>query len=168
MLMKLAVHSAWNLEKSLDCLGQETFIRSLVILRHRLLHCVQLVQAGMSFHLRMHIFPSQSFKYNYPYGGMCSYVILWQVRNGWITTELFYGWLANHFALPIPPGRPVVYWWMVIQCTLILRSQSSVKRIACCCIACQLLWPLETSMEEGSKHMCSTKPWHVSNQGDLC
>jgi len=126
MLMELAVHCVQNLEKSLHCLGQETFIGSWVILRHRLLHCVQLVQAGMSFHLcifsrfilkvgfktsllnSQNIFPSQRFKYNPMEGCVLMSYILWQVKNGWITTELFYGWLANHFALPTPPGRPVV------------------------------------------------------------
>ena len=29
-------------------------------------------------------------------------------EKGWITTELFYGWLANHFVAHIPPSRPVV------------------------------------------------------------
>ena len=55
----------------------------------------------------MHIFSGQRFRYN-PLEGGVSEAYFAKSEKGWITTELFYGWLANHFILRIPPIRPVV------------------------------------------------------------
>ena len=55
----------------------------------------------------MHIFSGQRFRYN-PLEGGVSGAYFGKSEKGWITTELFYGWLANHFILRIPPIRPVV------------------------------------------------------------
>ena len=55
----------------------------------------------------MHLFPGQRFKYNLLEGGVPG-AYFGKSQNGWMTTELFYGWLVNHFALQIPPRRPVV------------------------------------------------------------
>ena len=50
-----------------------------------------------------HIFSGERFSYN-PLEG----AYFGRSPNGWITTELFYGWVANHFATQIGPRRPVV------------------------------------------------------------
>ena len=55
----------------------------------------------------MHIFSGQRFHYN-PLEGCVSGAYFGRSKKGWMTTELFYGWGANHFNLNIPPGRPVV------------------------------------------------------------
>jgi len=55
----------------------------------------------------MHVFPGQRFKYN-PLEGCVPGAYFGRSLSGWMTTELFYGWIVNHFALQIPPQRPVV------------------------------------------------------------
>ena len=55
----------------------------------------------------MHLFPGQRFKYN-PLEGCVPGAYFGKSPSGWMTTELFYGWLANHFVLQISPRRPVV------------------------------------------------------------
>ena len=55
----------------------------------------------------MHIFSGQRFHYN-PLEGCVSGAYFGKSDKGWMTRELFYGWLANHFILCIPPGRPVI------------------------------------------------------------
>ena len=54
-----------------------------------------------------HIFPGEKFNYN-PLEGGVDGAYFGKSPNGWITTELFYGWMANHFAPNLGPGRPVV------------------------------------------------------------
>ena len=54
-----------------------------------------------------HIFPGERFNYN-PLEGGVDGAYFGKSPNGWITTELFYGWMANHFAPNLGPGRPVV------------------------------------------------------------
>ena len=54
-----------------------------------------------------HIFPGERFSYN-PLEGAVEGAYFGQSPNGWITTALFYGWIANHFATQIGPKRPVV------------------------------------------------------------
>ena len=55
----------------------------------------------------MHVFPGQRFKYH-PLEGCVPGTYFGKSLSGWMTTELFYGWMVNHFALQIPPQRPVV------------------------------------------------------------
>ena len=45
----------------------------------------------------MHIFAGERFKYN-PMKNCVHNAFFSQSVNGWISTELFFGWLANHFA----------------------------------------------------------------------
>ena len=54
-----------------------------------------------------HIFSGERFSYN-PLEGAVEGAYFGRSPNGWITTELFYGWVANHFATQIGPRRPVV------------------------------------------------------------
>ena len=54
----------------------------------------------------MHIFPGQRFSYN-PMHGCVEGAYFGKSPNGWITQELFHGWLTKHFTTNIPPGRPV-------------------------------------------------------------
>ena len=55
----------------------------------------------------MHIFPGKQFSYN-PLEGAVAGSYTGRSETGWMLTELFYGWLANHFVSHIPPERPVV------------------------------------------------------------
>ena len=45
----------------------------------------------------MHIFSGERYKSN-PMEGCVDGAYFGRSPNGWISTELFYGWLANHFA----------------------------------------------------------------------
>ena len=54
----------------------------------------------------MHIFPGVRFGYN-PMEGCVEGSYFGKSENGWITTELFNGWLKRHFVSNIPPQRPV-------------------------------------------------------------
>lgn len=45
----------------------------------------------------MHIFTGEWFRYN-PMENSVPGAYFSRSKNGWITTELFYGWLTNHFA----------------------------------------------------------------------
>ena len=45
----------------------------------------------------MHIFPGERFKTN-PMSRCVDGVYFGRTPNGWISTELFYGWIANHFS----------------------------------------------------------------------
>ena len=51
----------------------------------------------------MHIFLGKRFLYN-PLDG----AYMGRSNNGWMVTQLFYGWLANHFVSHIPPECPVL------------------------------------------------------------
>ena len=54
----------------------------------------------------MHIFPGTRFKYN-PMLNCVDGACFGHSPTGWISTELFYGWIANHFAKRVSV-RPVV------------------------------------------------------------
>ena len=54
----------------------------------------------------MHIFPGIRFSYN-PMEGCVDGAYFGKSDSGWITQELFYGWLTNHFVRYITPSRPV-------------------------------------------------------------
>ena len=54
----------------------------------------------------MHIFPGTRFKYN-PMLNCVDGAYFGHSPTGWISTELFYGWIANHFAKRVSV-RPVV------------------------------------------------------------
>ena len=54
----------------------------------------------------MHIFAGEHFRFN-PMAGCVTEAYFGHSPNGWISTELFYGWLANHFAKKIIV-RPIV------------------------------------------------------------
>uniref|UniRef100_A0A1X7UEV0 HTH CENPB-type domain-containing protein n=1 Tax=Amphimedon queenslandica TaxID=400682 RepID=A0A1X7UEV0_AMPQE len=54
----------------------------------------------------MHIFPGVRFSYN-PMEGCVDGSYFGKSENGWITQELFNGWLEKHFVRHIPPERPV-------------------------------------------------------------
>jgi len=54
----------------------------------------------------MHIFAGERFRFN-PMAGCVTDAYFGRSPNGWISTELFYGWLANHFAKKVTV-RPVV------------------------------------------------------------
>ena len=54
----------------------------------------------------MHIFAGQRFSYN-PLEGAVPGAYFGKSQSGWIDTELFYGWIANHFARQVKT-RPVV------------------------------------------------------------
>ena len=54
----------------------------------------------------MHIYPGVRFGYNPLEGGVAG-AYFGKSPNGWIDTELFYGWIANHFACQVKV-RPVV------------------------------------------------------------
>ena len=49
----------------------------------------------------------QRFHYNPLEGGVHG-AYLGRSESGWMDSELFYGWLSEHFARSIPPARPVV------------------------------------------------------------
>lgn len=55
----------------------------------------------------MHIFPGVRFSYN-PMDGSVPKAYFGRSVSGWINTELFYGWVKNHFAKWIGKERPVV------------------------------------------------------------
>ena len=55
----------------------------------------------------MYICPGKRFHYN-PLEGDFAGAYLGNSDNGWMVTELFYGWVVNHFVSQIPPERPVV------------------------------------------------------------
>ena len=55
-----------------------------------------------------HVFPGVLFKEN-PLKGAVPNAYMGRSENGWMTTDLFYGWLANHVVKWIPATeRPVV------------------------------------------------------------
>ena len=54
----------------------------------------------------MQIFPGIRFSYN-PMLGCVDGAYFGKSDNGWITQELFYGWLTQHFIRHINPDRPV-------------------------------------------------------------
>ena len=54
-----------------------------------------------------HVFPGERFKQN-PLIGAVPNSYMGRSDTGWMTTDLFYGWLANHFVKRIPAERPVV------------------------------------------------------------
>ena len=54
-----------------------------------------------------HVFPGERFKQNPLQDGVPN-SYFGRSENGWMTTPLFYGWLANHFIKRIPAERPVV------------------------------------------------------------
>ena len=53
------------------------------------------------------IFPGERFSYN-PLDGAVKGACFGRSSNGWITTELFYRWVTNHFSVAIRRDRPVV------------------------------------------------------------
>ena len=55
----------------------------------------------------MHILPGKRFGYN-PLDGAVAGAYMGRSDNGWMVTQLFYGWLTNHFVSYIPPERPVL------------------------------------------------------------
>ena len=55
--------------------------------------------------LPMHVFPGDQFHGNAVEGGVYgSYV--GRLSNGWMDSDIFYGWLSNHFVNWIPPACP--------------------------------------------------------------
>ena len=54
----------------------------------------------------MHVFPGVRFSYN-PLEGSVDGAFFGKSDNGWITQELFNGWLTKHFVRCIPPERPI-------------------------------------------------------------
>ena len=54
----------------------------------------------------MHVFPGIRFSYN-PLEGSVDGAFFGKSDNGWITQELFNGWLTKHFVRCIPPERPI-------------------------------------------------------------
>lgn len=55
----------------------------------------------------MKVFPGERFKYN-PLHGAVPNSFLGRSKNGWMDTEVFFMWVANHFVKHIPPVRPVI------------------------------------------------------------
>ena len=55
----------------------------------------------------MHVFPGIRFRYN-PLEGCVEGAYFGRSDSGWMVTELFYGWLANHFIKHITSERPVL------------------------------------------------------------
>ncbi len=54
----------------------------------------------------MHICPGERFGYN-PLKGGVEGAYFGKSSNGWMTQELFYGWISKHYPIHLPPGRPV-------------------------------------------------------------
>ena len=54
----------------------------------------------------MHVFPGERFTYN-PLEGGIDGAYCGKSSNGWMTQELFFGWISGHFAIKISPERPV-------------------------------------------------------------
>ena len=54
----------------------------------------------------MHIFSGERFKSN-PLEGAVAGAYCGRSPNGWMSTELFYGWIANHFSVHVPE-RPIL------------------------------------------------------------
>ena len=54
----------------------------------------------------MHVFPGERFSYN-PLEGGVEGSYFGKSTNGWMTQELFFGWITRHYAIHLPPGRPV-------------------------------------------------------------
>ena len=54
----------------------------------------------------MHVYPGERFAYN-PLEGGVEGAYLGKSQNGWMTQELFFGWISRHFATKIPSDRPV-------------------------------------------------------------
>ena len=100
--MKLGALSVPNLAKFSHWLEMSTMLPQIQL--SRLLLCA--LSAAGDVIPPMHIFSGQRFWYN-PLEGGVSGAYFGKSEKGWITTELFYGWLANHFILRIPPIRPV-------------------------------------------------------------
>ena len=56
----------------------------------------------------MHIYPGKRAPRSNLLKGCVDGAYYGRSDKGWMTTKLFYGWLANHFAKQIPPERPVL------------------------------------------------------------
>ena len=56
----------------------------------------------------MHIYPGKRASLSNILEGCVDGAYYGRSNKGWMTTELFYGVLANHFAKQIPPERPVL------------------------------------------------------------
>lgn len=54
-----------------------------------------------------HVFPGERFRSN-PLEGAVYGTYMGRSTSGWMDSELFNGWLSNHFSKSIPPARPVV------------------------------------------------------------
>ena len=68
--------------------------------------CLCAVSASGQAVPRMEIFAGERFKYN-PMHNCVEGAFFGRSSNWWINTELFYGWVANHFSKRVP-ARPVV------------------------------------------------------------
>ena len=78
------------------------------MLKDRLPHCFLCAASAAGNTIPpMNIFAGQRFRYN-PLDGCITGAFFGKSEKGWITTELFYGWLANYFIAHIPPSRPVL------------------------------------------------------------
>ena len=54
----------------------------------------------------MHVYPGERFGYN-PLEGGVEGAYFGKSQNGWMTQELFHGWISKHYPNHLPPGRPV-------------------------------------------------------------
>ena len=55
----------------------------------------------------MHVFPGERFGY-FPLEGAVKGAYFGRSHNGWINSEIFYGWVSNFFSKQIGTERPVV------------------------------------------------------------
>ena len=55
----------------------------------------------------MHIFPGERFAYN-PLLGCVDGSYFGKSSSGWMKTDLFYGWIANHFGRLVKQKRVVL------------------------------------------------------------
>ena len=79
-----------------SCAAQKTQITTLVA-----------ISAGGQIIPPMHIFPGQRFAYN-PLEGGVEGAYFASSSNGWIKTELFYGWIKKHFSIRAGRERPLL------------------------------------------------------------
>jgi len=54
----------------------------------------------------MHVYPGERFGYN-PLEGGVDGSYFGKSPNGWMTQDLFYGWLTGHLVQQLPPHHPV-------------------------------------------------------------
>lgn len=88
----------------------------------------------------MHIFPGIRFSYN-PMLGCLDGAYFGKSPNGWITKDLFHGWLMKHFTTHIPLDRPVCLLVDGHSSHIDLETSKFAKKTTYSFIVCTLIHP---------------------------